>query len=113
MLSPDLTATEHDVVEAVRRELNSKPHEGLEIGTAGTFFTTGRYCKHIRVTTGVQITVYLLLPLKNIALSVVSLSFLQRNDQHAQSVMLHSSTSPSLSPPLPHPTNTPRLLLLL
>ena len=47
VLSPDLTATENDVVEAVRRELNSKPHQGLEIGTTGTFFTTGRYCKHI------------------------------------------------------------------
>ena len=40
VLSPSMTDTEADVVEAVRTELNSKNHAGLEIGYAGEF---GKY----------------------------------------------------------------------
>lgn len=43
MLSSNMNATETDVVEAVRKELESNPHKGLEIGYVRDFFTTGRY----------------------------------------------------------------------
>ena len=50
MLSSNMNATETDVVQAVRKELESKPHEGLEIGYVGDFFTTGRYLHNHRHT---------------------------------------------------------------
>ena len=42
VLSTDMNATEADVVAAVKKELESKPHPGLEIGYVGDFFSTGR-----------------------------------------------------------------------
>jgi hypothetical protein len=40
VLSTDMNATEADVVAAVKKELESKPHPGLEIGYVGDFFST-------------------------------------------------------------------------
>ena len=43
VLTSDASATEDDVVEAVRTELDSKKHRGLTIGRVGDF-ATGIIC---------------------------------------------------------------------